>query len=317
MLKKEIQLNVPTSIADTSYGIKYTRRIAYKFVGHDGCYVPNILQYRVFVPPAYIHYFRNVLRTNAVQSVSHNFRLYVGSLQQSSYIAIYSDIPTNYFFGHAFTSKHRFAYYDVANRVIYAEDEKFQKAATDTTKPIFFENQARESDNLLLVFNAIITMQVLPYYEQLLNPFGTSCGKSFLLSYIDEKGSYDYKPLANIKYGLPETYTIYPPKVMIWYKGVYYVYDETHQKFIQFNPQNQFVSMEELNNNGIPLATYNNIPKAAFDEIFKEDKIALLTNGYVFPTYVDSYYWLDKYQETYFLWTITQDQKVLFIPGVI
>jgi len=305
-----------------SYGIYYPR-IEYTFVGHDNAFTPTVLNYDYFVDNNYITYMRNILRKNAGRS-KFNLHIYIGSLQEdiNDHLALYTEIPTNVIFGHTFNNPTHFAYADLVNHVIYTETENFNVSISNSMTPLFYENASLTTNNLVLVFNAINTQTIIPYYEKLTNPFISSSGKTFIYDYIKQQGSFNFKPSARISSQFNQSYELKLPKVMLQYRNkIYTSTDGT--TLTEFTPSSTFLTLDELNQHGMSFDVYNNLPKQAFYDALNIDlylpkaKCNLLINGYVIPTYMLPDYWFDAYQENYFIWAVEQPQHYLFIMGKI
>ena len=321
MLTNRVNQIIESGTVDASLAFVYEKPYKYSHVGHDKSFVSDSLNYQYFVStPRQLKYFRNVLRIySTATSVNLNFSLY-WSAYENDWIAVYTTTPTKYLFGQSFSKSHYFAYLDLQQNKIIAEDEDRDRKPGNEYRPVYFRNLQMNDRHFIIFFNALTMSYIIPFYEKILNPFSFVSGYQYLYHYLREHDATEFYPSAYIPSPLPKHYTVYNPKVMVFYQSSFYTYNGT--QFVEYTPAGTYLTVDEVNTHGITIADYNLIPKDAFLELLQVDdlfgkKVQIITNGYVYPTFVDSTYWLDKYGETYFLWTVVREQKVLFIPGLI
>jgi len=318
LLNKTLQ-TTHTGVTDQSISMEYPNHYKYVYIGHDESFTFDELNYELFTTPRYLKYFRNVFRIySAEENVNFNFQLYYGSYG-NHYIALYTPTTTKYLFGQQFNNEHSFAYLDLDNNQIIAENETRDRKPGNEYRPVYYRNKQINDRQLILVFNALTISTIVPFYEKLLNPFSFVSGYQYIYQYLLDHDEMEFYPSSYIPTPLPKHYTIYKPKVMVMVNSVFYTWDGT--QFNVYNPTGTYLTVNELNTHGISLDEYNLIPKDKFVDLLNKDlfgsKIQIITNGYVLPTIVESTYWLDKYDAAYFLWKVSRKQKVLFIPGMI
>ena len=321
MLTNRVNQVIESGTVDASLSFIYEKSNRYSAVGHDNAFIPDLLDYKYFITsPQHLKYFRNVPRVDsAAVSLNFNFSLYWGSYE-NNWIGLYTTTPTPYLFGQSFSSPYRFAYLDLQQNKIIAEDEVRDRKPGNEYRPIYFRNLQMNDKHLILVFNALTMSYVLPFYEKLLNPFSLVSGYQYLYHYLKRHSTADFYLSTYVPSPLPKHYTIYNPKVMVFYQDSFYTYNGT--QFVEYTPVGTYLTVDEVNTHGITIADYNLIPKEAFLQLLQVDnlfgtKIQIITNGYIYPTYVDTSYWLDKYNESYFLWAVKREQQILFVPGLI
>ena len=317
IFNKEIMF-AKTRNSKIQIGIENDKKEEYMYIGHDNVFVQKQLNLYSFNENYDFKYYRNILpygRTPTYQIF--NWRIYPGSYNEN-YIAVYSDrCSFKYALGFEFPSYITFVYYDIVNQNIKSEVKEAFFIPGNQSEIIMLRSNSLDYHNFIVCFNALTYQKYLPYHEKIFNPYITSQTCAPMYDYLKQKGSTQITPRIKEITGIPTSYTVEFPKVLVWYANKYYTFDGIH--FQEITPSSgALINKTDFNTHSFDIDLLNRIPLTTWESNFDLTiDMFLITNGYCLPSQIKSTWWTSKFDLSHYTWVHIKNQKIVFLMGEI